>query len=104
MVMNVSDALSAYRQTMANTSPTSGAGAGQAAGGSSFADTLKSFVSDTVSDLHTAEKMTAEGASGKANVQDIVMAMTKAEVDFTALNSIRDKLISAYQEVMRTSV
>jgi len=102
-VMNVSDAMSAYRQTMSNAT-SGGATDVTATGGTSFSDTLKSFVSDTVSDLHSAEKLAGEGAVGKANVQDIVMAMSKAEVDFTALTSVRDKLISAYQEIMRTSV
>lgn len=103
MVMNVSGALAAYRQTMTAGRGVSG-GVEPSATGVSFSDTLKSFVGDTVEGLKGAEKVATEGAAGKANVQEIVVAMTKAEVDFNTIISLRDKFLTAYQEIMRTTV
>jgi len=102
MVMNVSGALAAYRQS-------ANAGASQPSATSSvgetgFADTLKGFLSDTVQSIHKGEELAAAGATGKANLQEVVMAVNNAELMMQTVVGIRDKVVNAYQEVLRMPI
>jgi flagellar hook-basal body complex protein FliE len=42
--------------------------------------------------------------SGNGGLTDVVMAVSKAEMALQASVAVRDKVISAYQEIMRMSV
>jgi flagellar hook-basal body complex protein FliE len=101
MVMNIGDALGAYKQ----------AGAGKAgmiadAGGSgmSFADELKGFVGDTVDALKEGEKAAAAGAGGKTDLASVVTAINNAEMMLQTVVTIRDKVISAYQSIVQSAI
>jgi len=102
MVTNVGNAIAAYRQTMG------GAAAGKAkpveTAGSSFEDTLKTFLGDAVKSLKEGEKAAAEGALGKANLQEVVIAVSNAEIMMQTVTAVRDKVINAYQEIIRTTI
>ncbi len=106
MVMNVSNVLSAYRQA-------DGAGLGIKDSsmlapvdqkGDTFSDALSDFLGDAVQSIKNSEEMAAKGAVGKADLQDVILAVSNAEVMMQTVTSIRDKVISAYQEVIRTSI
>ena len=43
-------------------------------------------------------------AAGKANIVDVVTAVTETEVAIEALVSVRDKVIQAYEEIMRMPI
>lgn len=102
MVMNVSSALSAYKQ--AETSGLSGKAAGASVKGTGFSDVLTDFMVDTVKSARESEQLAAQGAMGKADLQEVILAVSNTEVMMQTLTSIRDKVISAYQEVLRTSI
>jgi flagellar hook-basal body complex protein FliE len=102
MVMNIASALAAYRQPM-QAGLTSGGGASDS-GAASFSDTLKSFMGDAVKSLKDSEQATQAAATGKANLQEVVVAVSNAEVMMQTVSTIRDKIVSAYQEIMRTSI
>jgi flagellar hook-basal body complex protein FliE len=103
MVMNVADALAAYRQ---------GSGSGAAAkvggldagGGESFADTLKGFAGDTVGALQEGEKAATSAATGKADLASVVTAISNAELMLQTVVTIRDKVIAAYQDITKTAI
>lgn len=103
MVMNISNALSAYKQA---------GGAGLSKGlevaadpkVGTFSDTLKDFMGDAVDTVVKSEQIAAKGAVGKADLQEVILAVSNAEIMMQTITSIRDKVISAYQEVLRTSV
>jgi len=103
MVMNVANALSAYHQA-----GTSGAGKGMEKAadvqGGSFSDTLKGFLGDAVDSVKNSETLAAQGATGKADLQEVILAVNNAELMMQTITAIRDKVITAYQEVIRTSV
>ena len=71
----------------------------------SFADTLKQSIAE-VNDLKIqADKAITDLAAGKGDdIQGTILAMEKADVSFKLMMEVRNKLVSAYQEVMRTSV
>jgi flagellar hook-basal body complex protein FliE len=43
-------------------------------------------------------------AAGKANIVDVVTAVTETEVAIEALVSVRDKVIQAYEEIMKMPI
>jgi len=43
-------------------------------------------------------------AAGKANLVDVVTAVTETEVAVQTLVSVRDKVIQAYEEIMRMPI
>lgn len=105
MVVNVGNALSAYQD--AGSKGASGVGKIGAVGksqGESFTDVMEGFIGDAVSSVKKGEDMAAKGAVGKADMQDVILAVSEAEVMMTAMTAIRDKVITAYQQVIRTSI
>lgn len=101
MVMNVADALAAYKQGGGLAGK---AGASEAAGTESFSDVLKNFAGDAVKSLETGEKAAAAGASGKADIASVVTAISDAELMLQTVVTIRDKVIAAYQDIAKTAI
>ncbi|WP_044564460.1 flagellar hook-basal body complex protein FliE [Azospirillum sp. B4] len=80
-----------------------GSGPGMAAptSGPSFGELMKQAAVDAVDTMHQGERMTAAGVVGKADLTDVVNAVSNAEVTLQAVTAVRDKVITAYQEIMR---
>lgn len=74
-------------------------------GGTSFADTLRQSIAE-VNQLKTqADAATEDLAVGKStDIQGTILAMEKADISFKVMMEVRNKIVSAYQEVMRTQV
>jgi flagellar hook-basal body complex protein FliE len=80
-------------------------GAGQAlGGGSSFGDMLKDAVEAINKTTRNSDIQTQAAAAGKANIVDVVTAVAESEVAIDALVSVRDKVISAYEEIMKMPI
>jgi flagellar hook-basal body complex protein FliE len=72
--------------------------------GPSFSDFLKQAGTDTVNNLKQGEAQTIQGLAGKAELSDIIAAVSQAEVSLQTVVAVRDKVIAAYQDVMRMSI
>lgn len=70
----------------------------------SFSDFLENKVGQAVETMQRGEELSAKAVTGEANPIDVVQAVTAAEVSLQTLVAVRDKMISAYQEVMRMSI
>jgi flagellar hook-basal body complex protein FliE len=79
-------------------------GAGPAAGGTSFGDMLKDAVEAINKTTRASDVQTQAAAAGKANIVDVVTAVAESEVAIDALVSVRDKVISAYEEIMKMPI
>ena len=71
---------------------------------SDFADMVGDAASAAIQTVHDSEHVAALGVAGKADVQDVVQALSNAEVTMQAVVQVRDKMVSAYNDVMRMSV
>jgi flagellar hook-basal body complex protein FliE len=84
-------------------SPVAGAGA---AGGASFAnalgDALKS-VSQNQSDAGALQRQFQAGAEG-VSLEETMVAMQKAQIGFQAALTVRNRLVSAYSDIMNMQV
>ena len=77
---------------------------GSGSGGISFSDFLKDKVSDSVDTLRKSEEMSAKAVTGEAYIVDVVQAVGAAEITLQTVVSVRDRMISAYQEIMRMPI
>ena len=69
-----------------------------------FENFVGNAVSSTVGTLRQAESVSAAGVAGKASAQQVAEGVMAAEVTLQAAVAIRDKMVSAYQEIMRMPV
>ena len=103
MVMNIADALAAYRQG-GNASGNASGDTAEATGGESFSSTLKGFLQDGVKALQDGEKAAVGGATGKVGIAGVVTALDNAELMLQTVVAIRDKVIAAYQDISKTAI
>lgn len=69
--------------------------------GVSFSDFLKDKVGSSIDTMKQSETMTGKAVTGEADITDVVSAVTSAEVTLQTIVAVRDRLITAYQEIMR---
>jgi flagellar hook-basal body complex protein FliE len=74
------------------------------AGGPSFGDLLKDAIGNVVDSGRKSDQQTAAMATGKANVMDVVTAVAETDVKISTLVSVRDKVISAYEDIMKMPI
>ena len=74
-------------------------------GDQGFGDVLKQAVENVNSMLHEAGRLEDAVARGESvNIHQAVIAGEKAGLSFRLLMQVRNKMIEAYQEVMRMQV
>jgi len=73
------------------------AGAGQAG----FAGMLQQFVGNASDSARQAEAAMTQATAGKGDLVDVVTAVAESEAALETLVSVRDRVISAYEEIMR---
>ncbi len=83
---------------------TEGEGEAGGSGGISFGDILKSKASDAIQTMHKSEEMSAKAITGDADITDVVAAVSAAELTLETVVSVRDRMISAYQDIMRMPI
>ena len=86
-------------------SPTSGAGATPAAKGAGFGETLRDALGQVNQLQQSADTASTEFALGhNRDVAATLIAVEKANMAFQLTLQIRNKLVEAYQEVMRMAM
>jgi flagellar hook-basal body complex protein FliE len=83
---------------------TAGGKPSDAAGGPSFGALLKDAVGSVLETGRKSDAQTVAMASGKANVMDVVTAVAETDVAVSTLVSVRDKVISAYEDIMKMAI
>jgi flagellar hook-basal body complex protein FliE len=69
-----------------------------------FGSVLAQVASDAVSQLHAGEATAISGLQGKASVQEVVKSVLDAEQAVQTAVAVRDKVVSAYQEISRMAI
>ncbi len=76
--------------------------AGGAAG--SFGSMLQSALSNAVETGHTAESSAMQAISGEGNLTEVVTALSRAELALQTATTVRDRVVSAYQDIMKMPI
>lgn len=74
-------------------------------GQKSFGDTLKDAVNSVNEMQQTADRKMEDLATGKAkSIPDVMIAAEKADIALKLMVQVRNKVIEAYQEIMKMQV
>ena len=84
--------------------PGEGAGAARPAGTVSFADELGRALGAVEEAQLEADGEARKVALGGGNLHETAIALEKADISMRVLTKVRNKLVEAYQEVMRMTV
>ena len=74
------------------------------ASGSNFTSLLTSTLDNVGEAGRKADSQALAVAGGKANVVDVVTAVAESETALQTLVAVRDRVISAYEEIMRMQI
>lgn len=78
-------------------------GGGEGEGGG-FADLVKGALGDAIGASKQAERQAVLGAAKKADTLDVAAAINNAELTLQSVVAVRDRVIQAYQEVIRMPI
>lgn len=78
----------------------------QAAGGVDFAEVLQGALKDVSAAQQEARGMAQEFSTGDPNVnlQDVMVNLQKASLSFQQMVQVRNRLVTAYQDIMNMPV
>jgi len=79
-----------------------GAAEGAAEGG--FGAALQRAVEGVVNTQRSADAASTQALQGQGSVTDVVLAVSRAELALQTATTLRDKMVSAYQDVMRLPI
>jgi flagellar hook-basal body complex protein FliE len=99
-------AANAYAALSRLADPSAGIGksSGSGAAGENFGSVLKDALAAVVEAGQKSDAQAQAMAAGKANIVDVVTAVAETEVAIDALVSVRDRVITAYEEIMKMPI
>jgi len=102
-------AAGAYARLARMTDPTAalakaGAAPEPSGDGQSFGAILKEAVRSVTDAGRASDAQSQSMVAGKANIVDVVTAVAETETAIDTVVSVRDKVIAAYEEIMRMQI
>jgi flagellar hook-basal body complex protein FliE len=101
--VNPAAAANAYANIQ-KTALTSGITGADQTGGTTFGDLLQKTAADSIDTLKQGDKATATAITGKAELTDVVQAITNADLTLQTVVAARDRILSAYQTIMNMPI
>ncbi|MDK9721239.1 MAG: flagellar hook-basal body complex protein FliE [Rhodospirillales bacterium] len=105
MAIDINNAISAYN---AAARPATGASAGasddNAGPSDDFAGLVKNATQTAIDSLKGGERMSMKAIAGQADLTEVITAVSAAEITLQTVMSVRDKVITAYNEIMRMPI
>ncbi|MBM3568242.1 MAG: flagellar hook-basal body protein FliE [Alphaproteobacteria bacterium] len=80
------------------------AGAAGAAGGKGFLDALAETAQQAIQRSKAGETAAMNGVAKTADLSEVVAAVTAAEVTLQTAVTLRDRMIQAYQDIIRMPI
>jgi flagellar hook-basal body complex protein FliE len=101
MAIDALKAITAYAKGAA-------AGATSGLGGAdpteNFASLVRDATGNAIDTMRSSEAMSAKALAGKADLNEVVTAVSNAEVTLQTVLAVRDKVIQAYQDILRMPI
>ena len=73
-------------------------------GGLSFSSLLKEGAENAIAAGHKSEELGKQAIQGKADVRDVVAAVNNAELTLQTVVAVRDKVIGAYNDILKMPI
>lgn len=106
MAIDFTSAVNAY-QRAAKTADSAFGGkpeAAPAAEGNSFLDMVNGSLKSAVKTGREAEELSLKQITGEADLKDVVTAVANAENTLETVVAVRDKVLNAYQEILKMPI
>lgn len=104
MSLNALDAASAYGRVLGTTARTTAAPPIAEASEGGFAAMVDGLVKPAAEGLRAAEAATAQQIAGKGDLIDVATAIGAAETALETVVAVRDRVVNAYQDIMRMQI
>jgi flagellar hook-basal body complex protein FliE len=75
-----------------------------AAGGASFGAALSRAIEQAVEIGRSADAAATAALTGQGSVTEVVLAVSRAELALQTAVAVRDRVVGAYQEIMRMPI
>lgn len=72
--------------------------------GASFGSVLQNALDGAVETGHTAETDAMQAISGQGNLTDVVTAISRAQLTLQTATAIRDRVVQAYQDIIKMPI
>ncbi|HEY2615743.1 MAG TPA: flagellar hook-basal body complex protein FliE [Acetobacteraceae bacterium] len=79
-------------------------GVADGGGSGDFGATLQNVLQGAVDNFHAADARTMEALSGGGNLTDVVTALSRAELTLQTATAVRDRVVQAYQDIMKMPI
>lgn len=108
MPIDFNTAVNAYRQAAkavdTGSMPKPVSPMGGADDGNSFVGMVNDSLKSAIQTGREAEELSLKQISGEADLKDVVTAVANAENTLETVVAVRDKVLSAYQEILRMPI
>lgn len=102
MTVNLSQAAAAYAR--AATQAMDPGAAAQTPNGESFGDVMSQALAGAANTVRASEAVSIQAVANQADLNEIVTAVNNAEMTLQTVIAVRDKVIQAYQEILRMPI
>ena len=93
-----------YADALATARPQAQQATGQAQQGYNFGKALQDSAMETLRALQQGEETAKAGLAGKADAHSVVQALAQTELAVETATTVRDKVVEAYNEILRMPV
>jgi flagellar hook-basal body complex protein FliE len=101
----INNAISAYKQAASSFAGNDSAKTeGVAGGGMDFASLLKDGVKNAIDSGKKSEELSKQAIAGKANLGEVVAAVNNADLTLQTVVAVRDKVIGAYNDILKMPI
>ena len=69
-----------------------------------FGDLVADAMKDATATMRSGEAAATQGAAGQGDIVQVVNAVTAAELTLQTVVAVRDRVISAYQDIMKMPI
>lgn len=100
-------AMNAYRNATkmgGEATPELDSGAAAGAGKPGFGDVLAESLSQAKNTAYKGEAVSAKSLVGEAELHELVTSVTNAELTLNTVVAIRDRVINAYQDILKMPI
>lgn len=98
-------ALNAYRNQLKMMQQAGDSGASpEETSGTPFAQLVGEALKEAAATQHKADTLQMQDVTGKVDLSELVTAVTNAELTLNTVVAVRDRVINAYQDIIRMSI
>ena len=106
MAIDLANAISAYKSAVGRVADggESSLGVTGPSDADNFSTMVKNFAQTAIEKNEMSEQLSAAAAAGKANIDQVVIAVAEADTTLRTVVAVRDKVLEAYREIMRKPI